>query len=602
MSLNYNKVKEKLESGSQWTAYSDLFMVLSFIFLLLYVVSSLRNGALSIQKHVEQQLLQHQNKDLKQQLKIYDALKEDYLQNQATQDEQKTYEELMDQLKLLQSQEAQSQRALQKKVEESKMKQGALNRYQQIVRNIINSNYLAKAKIKRKNQIITKKIEAIERKDQVLAQKEDIIKSQDSAMQERLAEIANLNKNIENKENKIKRSERSLKKINEALTKKNVNLSKLKRKFNRDSKKIRKEHESRLKKERLAFNRSLKKQKLSAKKRAKKEADFRKATKRREQDFQKQLNRLARNMNSAQKEIDKMNKEKVNLQSSISGLKNENRMLEAEKDNLGKSIAQLESDKSMLALAKSAAESEAAASAKQAADATKQAATSAKQAADAAKQAAAFKESAQKLEGKNVRLAKDLKQAKEKLEAKKKIIKQIAKNLKDSGVEANIDQGTGDVIISFGDEYFEMNKARLKPRMRNILNKFIPRYAKGLLSDPKMAKKVKSVEIVGFASPTYGGKYIDPKSLDPKDQAAVAYNLDLSFNRAKSIFKYIFDTNKLKYKEQKNLLPLVKVTGRSFLAEGIEGKGIKEGIDSKTFCKKFDCKKAQKVIIKFNLK
>jgi hypothetical protein len=138
--------------------------------------------------------------------------------------------------------------------------------------------------------------------------------------------------------------------------------------------------------------------------------------------------------------------------------------------------------------------------------------------------------------------------------------------------------------------------------MEETLNQFMPIYTKSLFKDERIANKINSVEIVGFASPTYRGKYIDPKSLSVNDRAAVNYNMDLSYNRAKSIFNHIFDKRKMEYKYQKKLLPLVKVSGRSFLSEDIKGRDLASGISQKEFCNQYDCKKAQRVIIKFNLK
>ena len=80
MAFDYDKIKKKEEGGSQWTSYSDLFMVLSVVFLLLYVVSSLRNGTYGIQKYVELNNIQKENEDLKQQLEVYNTLKDDYLE------------------------------------------------------------------------------------------------------------------------------------------------------------------------------------------------------------------------------------------------------------------------------------------------------------------------------------------------------------------------------------------------------------------------------------------------------------------------------------------------------------------------------------------
>ena len=138
--------------------------------------------------------------------------------------------------------------------------------------------------------------------------------------------------------------------------------------------------------------------------------------------------------------------------------------------------------------------------------------------------------------------------------------------------------------------------------MKDLLRKFVPTYSKALLEDEKVAKEISSVEIVGFSSPTYKGRYIDPQSLSDADKTAVAYNLDLSFNRAKSIFTYMFNKNEMTYQHQKDLLPLVKVTGRSFLAEEVKGRDIASGLDHKDYCAKYNCEKSQKVIIRFNLK
>ena len=137
--------------------------------------------------------------------------------------------------------------------------------------------------------------------------------------------------------------------------------------------------------------------------------------------------------------------------------------------------------------------------------------------------------------------------------------------------------------------------------MRNALERFMPIYSDSIFSDKKVSDKITEIEIIGFSSPTYGNKYVDPQSLDPADRQAVSYNLDLSFNRAKSIFKYIFDTRKFRYKHQKRVLRLTKVSGGSYLSEKIKGRNLATGLSRKEFCRKYNCKKAQRVIIKFNL-
>jgi hypothetical protein len=133
--------------------------------------------------------------------------------------------------------------------------------------------------------------------------------------------------------------------------------------------------------------------------------------------------------------------------------------------------------------------------------------------------------------------------------------------------------------------------------MQQILQKAIPVYAQSILEDPAIAKKISSVEISGFASPTYKGKYVDPRDLSPEVRKAVNYNLDLSYQRAKSIFEYVFDQDRMKYKHQRELLALSKVTGQGYLrAQGASTSGLTD----EQYCNRYDCTKSQRVLIKFN--
>ena len=102
MAFDYDKIKNKRETGADfWTAYSDLFTVLSAVFLLLYVVSSVRSGTFGIQKEVQYQVLAKEAQDLKNQIRIYNALRDESVE-QSPEDEQQQYKMLMDKLVLLQ--------------------------------------------------------------------------------------------------------------------------------------------------------------------------------------------------------------------------------------------------------------------------------------------------------------------------------------------------------------------------------------------------------------------------------------------------------------------------------------------------------------------
>jgi hypothetical protein len=57
----------------------------------------------------------------------------------------------------------------------------------------------------------------------------------------------------------------------------------------------------------------------------------------------------------------------------------------------------------------------------------------------------------------------------------------------------------------------------------------------------------------------------------------------------------------MSFEHQQDLLGLVKVTGRSYFAtEKLPGRG--PAAPGSDYCQQYDCRKSQRVIIKFNLK
>ena len=64
MSFEYRKSKGHGDNESFWTSYSDLFLGLSSIFLMLYVVASLRTGTDTIKVMTDNQQLKVEVQDL----------------------------------------------------------------------------------------------------------------------------------------------------------------------------------------------------------------------------------------------------------------------------------------------------------------------------------------------------------------------------------------------------------------------------------------------------------------------------------------------------------------------------------------------------------
>lgn len=585
MSFDYDQLKQKEESSeNHWASYSDLFMVLSLVFLLLYVTASLRSGTFGIQKQQAYKELVKQNEDFKQQLKVYNTLKEDYLAKGASQDELETYSQLMDKLSLLKDEAKQEKDQLRKAAKETELKEMALNKYQQAVRNIINSNMLSQARIKKRDGVIAEDQQKITGLEQTITQKE-------TELSKRQKEIAQKNSELKKKMAQLQSSFKQQKISKEKFEK---SLAQLKTSNAQEVKKLEQKNQQ-IASEIQKYNQELEKT----------NAELEMA--------QQQIEQKEQSLQVKEKAISELLSEKSQVTAQIESMKNEHskrvmeqrkqfeEQLQKEKLTAEARLAKQAEFREKLAQRQKELDSKVSELSSKVLDSQDQLnkALLAKNQAEAEKQR--FAASVDTLKQEKGTLSSDLKKAQALLDEKKNLIKRIKSNFEKAGIKADVDEKTGDVVINFGEEYFDADKANLKPEMERILRQFMPTYTKSLLNDKKTASRVSNVEIIGFASPTYKGKYVDPVSLKAADRDAANYNLDLSYYRARAIYDHIFDKQKMTYDFQQDLLPLVKVTGRSFFAEGSE-KDLAAGISASEYCKKYDCKKAQKVIIRFDLR
>jgi len=569
-----------------WTSNSDLFLMMSAVFLMLYVVSSLKSQTASVQKNAEYQAIAQKAADLEQQIKVYNTLRDQHLKEDASAQEQQVYNKLMGKLDLLQEEAKSEKEALRRKAQENEDKEYALNEYQRLIRNIINTNMLAKTQIKNRDQNIKEQKQVIADQDVEIDQLQEDVAAKQKALainKQKITEInEELNEKIEELSDQQKRSQMTkvqlnnqiaklrsqslneikalesknqdvLKELNEAqanLTdaertlaseqqrakqEKSQLVSKLnqtRQGYEAEMAKLREEHNDRMAAEKKAFDDALGKERLSAMEKAKRLKEFAAQAKAKERELSDRLGDLNNKVRDAEGRI-----------------KSSESALAKAADEKGRFVANIEG----------------------------------------------LKKEREQLSG-------DLKRATELANARRNLAKRIRGELDKQGLAGFVDQQTGDVTLAFGEEYFDTGSADLKGNMRNILQKFMPGYSKSLFSDEQIAKNIDNVEIIGFASSTYKGRYVPPDSLKPEDQAAINYNLKLSFDRANSIFKHVFDTNKMKFEHQRQLLPKIKVVGRGYLPDGKSGQDFAAGLPEGEFCKRYNCKQAQKVIIKFKLK
>ena len=188
---------------------------------------------------------------------------------------------------------------------------------------------------------------------------------------------------------------------------------------------------------------------------------------------------------------------------------------------------------------------------------------------------------------------------------RKEIAGSLASQLKARGIQATVDKSTGDVTVKFANAYFDYNSSTLKDEMKKELESFIPIYAKSLFGNKRHADAISSIEIVGSASPSFNGKYINPRAVASEaEKSALNYNLDLSYRRAKKIFEHTFFAKDFKFQYREEMMPLVKVTGTGYLQALEDLKELPKEEQSKEngFCGQYNCQAYQKVTLKFNLK
>lgn len=499
MSFNYHKHKHQGNNESFWTSYSDLFLGLSSIFLLLYVTASLRTGTDGIRAQAENQKLTMKVQDLENQLKMYESIKQNYIEKQATKTEQQEYVELMDKLELLKEEAKDENEKLRQQALANDAKQTALNKYQQMVRNMINANSLAKTKITNREDVITEQDETLATKDQ---------------------QLKTLNKDIAAKQKQIAEVEKKIADANMAMEKQMLDLKKAKER-----------------------------NKISAKLYQQKMAKLQEENENRIDALRDANEAYQQQLNDTQAKVGALSGKLAETEGKVGALSGKLAETEGRASALGGQLA-------------------------------------------ATKGALAAKE------GETQSLKGELAKAKAEMDARGAIAREIKKGFAGLGIKADIDMKTGDVLIDFGDHYFDLDSDRLKPQMKDILEKAMPVYSKSLFGNPKVANQISSVEVIGFASPIYKGRFVDPNSSNPEDKEALKYNMDLSYRRAKSIFSYVLDDKRMEFEYQPKLLPLMKVSGRSFLEAF---KGDRSAASSTDFCKVNDCKKAQRVIIRFSM-
>lgn len=586
MGFDFDRIKHKVEHGTghQWTSYSDLFLVLSFTFLLLYTVANLRGGAAAVVAQEQLRVATTRMAEMEKQMRAYEVMKENYIEKGASKEEVEMYKELEGNLALLEDKAKADYEDAAEKAREAKIKFNGLNRYQALIKNIVNANMVSSARTKRQLAMLDDRDVKIEDRDVAITGLDQENQRKDAVIEKNEKEISNIQKDLT-------RREAAFKNLKHASAKE-------RRKAAEALESARSEAESKiatLEKENATKMANLKREssaKIGALEKETKAAGVR---------ISQMESDLAEKSRQAEKLMQNLAQEKQGYEKAVSDLKARHA------DAVAKERSRLEGQiksAQMSAAQKAAAEKAMRERLAQAEGDMNRKVASLQGDLEGAKKKLAsaerdYGDSINQLQKSNQALQKDLKASVNKLNAQRKLAQQIKDNLRAAGVDAQVDAKTGDVTISFGDEYFDTGSAILKPGMKEIVKKTIPTYAKTLFQNAEISRKLESVEVIGFASPTFQGRMVDPQSLEASDRAAVNYNMDLSYRRAKSIFDFVTDRSKMTFERQKDLLPLVKVSGRSYLSAERQ-IASSQGADG--YCAQYNCKKHQIVVIRFTLR
>lgn len=190
---------------------------------------------------------------------------------------------------------------------------------------------------------------------------------------------------------------------------------------------------------------------------------------------------------------------------------------------------------------------------------------------------------------------------KSKLEKMSSVNSKIQSAFKDSNLPVRIDRESGELSLIFKDGYFDFGDHKIKTGMIEVLKQVVPTYAKAIYEDQAISDSIDNIEIIGYASPVFQGKYVNPTKLDPQNFWGLNVNMDLSYRRARSIYRVIFNSLKFKYPYQENFFQQAKVSGRSYL-DGRVPSSDDLKLDRKEYCKKYDCDSQHKVVIRYTLK
>ena len=136
-----------------------------------------------------------------------------------------------------------------------------------------------------------------------------------------------------------------------------------------------------------------------------------------------------------------------------------------------------------------------------------------------------------------------------------KAVEELAEQLKEADINAEVDKMTGDIKIS-DLELFEVNSWTLSQKGKDYLDKLVPIYVNTIFKNPELNENIANIIVQGHTdSQSFAG-------ITAKDEQFTR-NMELSLKRANSVAEYMFKTQ-FDRTHSEDLRNKLIVEGRSF--------------------------------------
>lgn len=170
------------------------------------------------------------------------------------------------------------------------------------------------------------------------------------------------------------------------------------------------------------------------------------------------------------------------------------------------------------------------------------------------------------------------------------LARHLQKSFQGSALKVVIDPQSAAINLSMKDfSLFDNNASELDEAAKKVLFKLLPQYF-AALSSFSHSEDIKSINIIGHASPVFQRKFVDPKGTSRIEQEAYLFNLDISAYRAREIVKYVFDERFNKVENIAFFRSRLQSVGKSFNQPIKRSPSSAEG-----FCGPFDCDLSRRV-------